>query len=256
MRFLGFLVGVAMLAPPAWATVTANYSLASGVNVTMTHPTGQTTSTNLLTKTGKWTFTQADTSGGYAGLGKIYNAFCVDLNQSVDNNVTYTVVPPSQVPQPSTYYNQPMGTLKAGLLAELLNRNWDSLTTALDWQAMQLAVWEVVYEDYTSQTFLAGVTLNVNGSQTTSRGRTYASGSAQALPGIVTKANGYLNTITGTSAYPHKYSLIGLQAPIDKKGNPNYYQDFVTVVAPVPGAAFLVGLGVGVIGWLRRKRMT
>jgi hypothetical protein len=173
-------------------------------------------------------------AGGFAGFfsaaaGTLMSSpllsYCIELAQNFNFNVTYdnySVVPLASAP--NTIIGG-MGATKAFDLASLLGggRFADSFTSTVKSAAMQLAIWEIVYEK-------AGDAYNVT------------SGAFSATASNVRdQANVYLSQLgVGGPAI-----LAALTSPTN--------QDFITVV-PVPPSAALLGTGLLFGLWTMRRR--
>jgi hypothetical protein len=242
-KYLGIVAVVAMSASPALADVTATYGASSNplsgwtsTTVSYTNTVNPSHSRTDYTSTGMSIFTKTfQTAGENPQLGSTFYAFCVDLNQTVSwgETNTYSLVNPANIPQPADNPDQPMGAAKANLLTHFFSAYYSSLFDGIsdfnDRAAFQLAVWEIVYED--------------SGSYNMSTGNLKATGTALA------RANELLGGSWQDSST--NLSLVGLShIPTGQLGGDG--QDFVTVV-PAPGAAVLIGLGLSVIGWLKRR---
>jgi hypothetical protein len=101
----------------------------------------------------------------------------------------------------------------------------DNLTSA----AMQAAIWEVIYE--------TDPTLNLTGGKFTGHAATSAGESAFNV------VNGYLLTLGSYQA----------SARIDVLEN-GAQQDFLVATVPEPETWMLLGLGLGVVGLLKRRQ--
>ena len=106
---------------------------------------------------------------------------------------------------------------------------YDTLDTAAKTAAFQLAVWEIVHDDGTDvgagNFYLSNLFAANNGISTTGE--------------LITLANGYLVNWTD------KASLV----MVERDGK----QPFMVQV-PVPSAFLLGGIGVSLVGWMKRKR--
>lgn len=177
-------------------------------------------------------------TGGFTGLlnGQAFLSYCIELLQTFHFNTdyTYTVAPVASAPNThtATSTNPPagMGAAKATDLSRLLGGFFaGSFATTVRSAAMQLAIWEIVYEtpgggyDVSSGGFRVSGNLKVNQSA------------------AVTQANAWL-------------AVLGSQPmlPLEALTHPDR-QDFITVV-PLPPAALLLGTALlGIWGVARRR---
>ena len=152
-------------------------------------------------------------------------AFCVDLSGGfpiVDDQIYNAVsldVPPVT--------GGSMGDDKALFIAGLLKAY--SYANALDAAAMQVAMWEIIYEDF-----------DTNGWDLTTGDLLLGSGDDE--DDVATRANEMLDGLSQASTYSEYTAL--------SEAGKNY-QDFVLV--PVPAAVILGILGLGVAGWKLRR---
>lgn len=158
-------------------------------------------------------------------------SFCIDLDENVSTNNTYTwdVVALGDAPNGS-----PMGTDKAADLAKLygdqIGTSLNDATTLNDGTliALQLATWEIIYEDF-----------DANG-YSVSGGNHFVGNNS----GWADDANDMLSDLGDSGVV-----MTGLVALTNEGA-----QDFVAQV-PIPAAAWLFGsamVGAGVLG--RRKK--
>ena len=138
---------------------------------------------------------------------------------------------------------QRMGTARAGRLQHFYgayqSQLFDGNQDAIDQQAFQLAVWEILYEGDSAYSLIEG-DLSVA-----------AGGSAE----VINRANTWLAGSWETgNAVEH---LAGLQTPPEGSsgGQPPPVDPGVpgVTVVPVPGAALLGLLGFSLIGWVKRR---
>jgi hypothetical protein len=156
-------------------------------------------------------------------------AFCIDLQDVTGDNVVYTIVNLKDAPDP---LGDNMGAAKALDLSKMLyaavGANLSAASSLSNDQAaaLQMAVWEVVFEK-------SGTYDIFNGNMTLSK-----NADVNAL------ANGYLGGTNGPTAMS---GLVGLTNPTK--------QDFVAQVVPIPAAAWLFGSALMGVVALGRRRM-
>jgi hypothetical protein len=210
-------VAIAALAgTQAQATFTVTFN---GVNPSQTLSVSQNsgvTFSNL--NAGLFNFTGA--ANAPANLQGTFAGFCIELSQSISSGNSYTdfsTTPLASAPIPGTA----MGAAKAALLSELWGRNYASLSTATQYAAFQLAVWEIVQDTGLS---LTGGTLRA------------ASSTAR------TQAQTWLSQLNGTGPLASVYAIT----------SPTH-QDFLVQQPsiPAPGAA---GLGFAALALAARRR--
>lgn len=154
--------------------------------------------------------------------------WCIELTQSISQGTSY-------------YYNTAdltSATSWAGRLQELIAMHYQDVLSAansITSAAMQLAVWEVVYEpansnlDLSSGNFRASAPL-FNGDSTSARNM----------------AQGWLTNLS-SSVDTGKYKIVMLTS--------GGAQDVITVLpTPIPAAALLFGSALGLGGLLQRRR--
>ncbi|MBN1491140.1 MAG: hypothetical protein JXA69_14600 [Phycisphaerae bacterium] len=202
---------------------------------------------NTHTYAGMTRFTGHSATGAGLELDNSFSAFCVDLEQGISSPYTHTwdVRDPSEAPiGPGGSTTYVMGTEKAGRLGLLFGQHFSGVTTAQSAAAFQLAVWEIVYESDTIALSDYDVTAGYTGSG--ANGGFQATGNAATLA----LANSWLQ---GLDASGTQANLLGLTSI--------YTQDFATIrnipdpvpIIPAPSAALLAVIGLGLVGWIRRR---
>ncbi len=232
---------VCMAGSASAATVTSTFNGVGPVvnmNFSLTDPTA----TNGGTQAGVFNWT--GTAGNPAGLQGGYRAFCIELTQNVSPNTSYTYQTAAleMAPQPATTVT-PMGAAKASAIRELFGRfyspsfgfdiNGPGISNE-EAAAMQLALWEIVYETASSSGPGPGAAFGLNFGL--AGGNAVFSGNASVL-GL---ASGFLAALDGTG--PQALDLIALTS--------DTAQD---MLIPTPGAAVLAGLGLVAAGRRRRR---
>lgn len=186
------------------------YSLDGGANWTASGAAGQ--------------FNWTRTGGTYAGAQGAFMAFCTELTEHVGagNGYSYEVKPLELAPDSLGG----MGAAKAELIRELFGRFYSPAFGAVlssdRATAMQLSIWEIVYENH------AGLDLNSGAAQ-------FTNDNAAAF----TLAQSYLAALDGSG--PRDNSLMTMSAA--------GIQD---QIIPTPGSLALMGLGV--LAAARRRR--
>jgi hypothetical protein len=216
---IALAAGVFGASAPASADFLRQTDFANGsATLTVTSP-----ALNGSTNVGGFKGFYSATSG--ALLSSPLLSYCIELAQNFAFNTTYTDY--STVPVASAPNTIPggMNTTKATNLAMLFGngRFADSFTSTTKSVAMQLAIWEIVYET-------AGAAYNVT-----------SGAFSTAASGITTQANNYLAAMG-----------LGQAAQIAALTSPGQ-QDFITVV-PVPPSAALLGTGLLFGLWTMRRR--
>ena len=153
--------------------------------------------------------------------------WCIELTQSITQGSNYNYTTTDLTAANPSW---------AGRLQELIAQNYQTVLSAansITSAAMQLAIWEVVYES-------AGSSLNLS-SGNFSAGTTGANSLAAK-----NMAQTWLNNLS-SSADTGKYKIVMLSS--------GSAQDLVTVLpTPIPAAALLFGSALGLGGLMQRRR--
>jgi hypothetical protein len=182
------------------------------------------------------------------GLGKLVPewGFCIEIAQFAFSG-TRQVTDLWDAPLPARNYGSysvPMGQAKADYIRELWGEHFDEnwLTNPTDdgkkrAAAFQAAIWEIVYEPYYDLTHLTNY--NVTTQSVTKGFRETGLWSDSE-----NYANSWLHSLDGQGLASGQVALTN-----------NCTQDFVVQIPiPAPGAILLSGIGVCLVGWLRRLR--
>lgn len=244
------------IAAPVVADFTVRYSGADpylGVSVTSTGLDGTFV-------TGQYKINVQGDTGDIIGAPGVINVFCIDVWDwaPTSSGITYTLMPLDQAPDAGA---GPMGSMRAGYLATLLNTYWDkdnwnsdiSRTfggTVYDPEevaaAAQAAVWEIVDEFNEDTDGPTGDPIPdpiVTDTWNVETGLFYISGNDD----VRDIANAMLSNIVGLGP-----SSFGDYRAVSNSTGASLYQDYVVRV-PIPGAVLLGILGMGVAGVKLRK---
>ena len=150
-------------------------------------------------------------------------AWCAELTQTFSFGVAYEYTPVSGV----SYF----GATKAADLSRLFTAAQGFVVDKFTSAAMQAGIWEIIYEHGPSFSLTGG---------------TFKGAPAEAAgQGAFNVVNGFLMNLGNYSA----------EAGIDVLTN-GEHQDFLVATIPEPETWMLLGVGLGVVGLLRRRRQT
>lgn len=172
-------------------------------------------------------------------------SFCIDIHDfSVATPTPYGIETLDKTPDSAA---GPMGTIRAGYLATLLNKYWTPGLTDIQAAALQAAVWEIVDEGNIGDgkpNDLPDYWGNVLNDDLATRGNFYV-----GRDDVATLANSWLSVVKGLGQTLDFTNYVGLTSPVPGTGQ---YQDYVVRV-PLPASVLLVVFAVGVAGRKLRK---
>jgi hypothetical protein len=218
-----FLVPMSVYAD-TYALTNATFTLTNDQKVSIAYKSGSSTVTE-----GTWATTikvKLTDDGEAMNGGNWFDAFCVDIYQNI-YATSYSNTPVSLV-APSTVHG--------GLQAAWLYNNYYSKTAdAATIGALQVAIWEVITDDYTN--------FNLNGGN-------FAVTSSNI--GIISNANNFLNNLKTN------YDPTGLNSMFAIMQNGHYQDQLIKYSLPgvvgdppaagTPEPATMILMGIGVLG--------
>lgn len=232
---MGAIAACAVAASASASTLQLNYSgqgFGSTVNVSFNNGMGATASHN-----------------GFAGQLKWNNGtvttYCVELGQFTGNYL-FNVTSVDNVPSPGPGSTGAMNATKANLIRDLFYRAYSSVNSNIAGAAMQVAIWEIAFENITETTNLDDAK-----SQLLASGNWASQGWFKSVAGNDNQTD-INNAVTalfqslGTGGWVLDCGPAGLTHPTG--------QDQLIMI-PVPAPALLAGLGlIGAVAV--RRRMT
>jgi hypothetical protein len=199
--------------------------------------------------------------GNNAPFNGPFNTFCIDLNENIYFNGTYTFnydLDVADAPKSTAYpspLSGPMGTTRANELSELFGQHFAGLSTGDDLQAFQLAIWAIVYDTTTQvNTVTSGIFYVASGVDSTAISEADAWLADAANPAnLATYHDNQLVALVGSTAgngpYPQDQIVIDSTIPISSNGVP-------LPSSAVGGAILIAGLGLARWGRKALKAQT
>lgn len=170
-------------------------------------------------------FNWTKTGGTYSGVSGNFDAFCLELTETIQepNSYTYKVVPLASgvAPDGDGMFTFPLDATQIAQMSELWGRHRSSITAATA-TAFQLAIWEIVYDN----------NLIINGLGDSLQF------TAPTPAGDIALAQFYLNSIDGT----------GPMMTLEAFTHPTQQDQII----PAPGTIALLGVG-GLLAARRRR---
>jgi hypothetical protein len=251
-RLIFIAVVCALLAGPAFADVLGKvYVKHTGVSPSRTATIyGRNFENGIGVHAGVYRHTYRMVSGADEYRELRPWGFCIEFNYSTSAEKLYDVRTLEQAPDDQGPAGGYMSTAKADYLRELwadvaaaqgvANNELASALDATEAAAMQLAVWEIIYEDKAGASGYGAGNWDVTVRDDTDKSNSFKATSGTSA--VLTQANNWLALVTGSGATPGP-SLIALVH--------TDHQDYITI--PVPGAVLLGILGLGAAGLRLRK---
>jgi hypothetical protein len=171
--------------------------------------------------------------GNPSPYGGTFITYCLDLTESIGENTEYPLTVQTDLTQsPKT---DPMTTAKVAEMEELFGQHYHSLSTTDDFQAFQLAIWNIVYDTDTQVD--------------TGEGDFYV------VSGIDSNAISEADDWLADAASPSDQAEFSTHQLQSLTGEINV-QDQITESTPLPSTAMcgvVLMTCVGLFGWMSRR---
>lgn len=180
------------------------------------------------------------------GVGSYFHAFCIELTQTLTSPVVYDVVelPEGRDPSP---IQQDRASLVASVLGAANYINFgNTLPNAVTSAAIQVAIWEVVYEALAVEPFTTAFDVRTGDAY-------FGSGQGgTTVQSVLNLAQGYLDAIGTATPAENLFALNSTRTPGSQDLLVQIFTAGSTEPIPEPGTLALLGIGLLALGLMRR----
>lgn len=179
------------------------------------------------------------------GVGSYFHAFCIELTQTLTSPVVYEVVELQDGRDPS-----PIGQDRANLVASVLGAaNYinfgNALPNSITSAAIQVAIWEVVYEALAVNPFETAFNVHTGDAY-------FGTGQGGDTPSVLNLAQSYLNAIGTATPAENLFALNSTRTPGSQDLLVQIFTAGSTEPVPEPGTLALFGVGLLALGLMKR----